>query len=319
LILDSTLSLLIPAYNAANFLPRLLSSARAQSEPFEEILVYDDASIDNTAEVAKRYGVKVLKAGANRGCSAAKNVMARHVKTAWIHFHDADDELLPNFVTLAKKWIADSRFDVILFDYEWRENVSGELITVRRFDPEDLARDARSFAIREQINPFCGLYRREAVLRVGGYDESPEVLYNEDVAFHIRLAFGGLSLAGESEISIVNYRRENSMSSASQVKCAQAHYHVMRRALEHPAAVRYHSELAYKLWLVAGVLGSLGDWTTADAAVKLAAQLAPPPPAAGAWWFRVCAAQAPSTALRLREYAIRALRPRLRKKIESYP
>lgn len=306
----STLSLLIPAYNAASFLPRLLSSARAQSEPFDEIWVYDDNSKDNTVEVAEQYGAKLLKGDVNRGCSAGKNALARRIQTEWIHFHDADDELLPNFVTLAKKWIADSRFDVILFNYEWREDGSGELISTRQFDPEDVARDARSFAIREQINPFCGLYRREAMLLVGGYDEDPAVLYNEDVAFHIRLAFGGLSFAAESEISIVNYRRPNSMSSANHAKCAQAHYHVMRKTLDYPAAAQYHTEIASKLWSVAGVLGSLSEWPTADAAVRLAAQLAPPPPTAGARWFRSCARVAPEAALRIREYAIRVLRPR---------
>ena len=51
-----SLSLLIPAYNAARFLPRLLASAHAQTDRFDEIWVYDDCSTDDTAAVAASLG-----------------------------------------------------------------------------------------------------------------------------------------------------------------------------------------------------------------------------------------------------------------------
>ena len=88
--------------------------------------------------------------------------------------------------------------DVVLFAYEEREDQTGELIAIRRFEPEDVARDAISYSIREQINPFCGLYRREAFLASGGYDTGVGVLYNEDVAVHCRLARSGLRFAADS-------------------------------------------------------------------------------------------------------------------------
>ena len=307
-----SIALLIPAYNASSFLPRLLSSAHAQTYPFDEIWVYDDCSTDDTAEIASRLGAKVMRGDLNQGCSAAKNALVKHVATDWVHFHDADDELRPNFVWLATKWMAEDRHDVILFDYEWRVDGSGCLIGTRHFDTEYLATDSRSYAIREQINPFCGLYRRSFVLSVGAYDEDPLVLYNEDVAFHIRLAFAGAKFAAESEMSIINYRRADSMSVSNGVKCARAQYHVMRKTLEYPNSLQYRSEIAEKLWSVAGLLGSFGDWVTADAAVTLASRLAPPPMSAGSGWFRNCARVAPKLAMRIRERAIRTLRPQSR-------
>ncbi|MFM7345025.1 MAG: glycosyltransferase, partial [Tagaea sp.] len=48
----------IPAYNAAKYLPRLLASAKAQTEPFDEICVYDDCSTDETGTVAAALGMK---------------------------------------------------------------------------------------------------------------------------------------------------------------------------------------------------------------------------------------------------------------------
>jgi len=309
-----TLALLIPAYNAGNYLPRLLQSAAAQSEPFDDIWVYDDCSTDDTAAVAEAHGARVLRGDINRGCSVGKNALARHVSADWVHFHDADDALLPNFVALARKWIDDGRFDVVLFDYEWRDNDTGKVLSIRRFDDKQLRRDPRSYAIREQINPFCGLYRRSAYLKAGGYDEDPAVLHNEDVAFHIRLAFAGLTFAAQNGVSIVNYRRAGSMSAANTLKCLQAHFEVMRRTLAHPDAQTYRHEIAVRLWAAAGGLAACGDWPTADASVELARRIGPPPRSAGSAAFRALAHIHPHAALRAREHWVRAVKPTLRAK-----
>ena len=71
-----TLALCIPAYNAAWCLPNLLDGVQRQSRPFDEILVYDDCSSDETAAVAERFGARVIRGGTNVGCSTAKNRMA---------------------------------------------------------------------------------------------------------------------------------------------------------------------------------------------------------------------------------------------------
>ncbi len=68
-----TAALLIPAWNAAAWLPRLLASAAAQTTPFDETWVYDDASCDDTAAVAERLGALVIRGQTNVGCSAGKN------------------------------------------------------------------------------------------------------------------------------------------------------------------------------------------------------------------------------------------------------
>jgi glycosyltransferase involved in cell wall biosynthesis len=307
----ASLALLIPAYNAAAHLPRLLASAAAQTEPFDEIWVYDDASTDDTAGVAEQLGAKVVRGAVNRGCSAGKNILASETNAGWVHFHDADDELSPNFVWLARRWMAEGRHDVVLFAYEERDEASGRTIATRRFDPADAARDARSYAIREQINPFCGLYRRDAFLAAGGYDEDPKVLFNEDVAMHIQLAFAGLSFAAETEVAIINHRRAGSMSASNQLRCIQAHYEVLRKAAERAGASEYAQELASKLWKAAGVLAAYLDWKHADAAATLARELLPSQ-VEGSPAFRALARISPPAALRLREHAIRIVRPILR-------
>ena len=309
---EPTIALLIPAYNAAPWLPRLLESAHAQRRSFDAIWVYDDCSTDDTAAVAAAHGAQVLRGAVNKGCSAGKNALARHVEADWLHFHDADDEMLPNFVELAQGWIDRGAPDVVLFDYLYKDNETGDLLGTRHFDHGQLAADPRRYAIREQINAICGLYRRSAFLAAGGYDLDPAVLFNEDVACHIKLAFAGLSFGAENEISIVNYRIGGSMSGANRHNCLLAHHEVMQRTLARLDAAPYRADIAAKLWAVAGSLGACGDWAEADRAATTAAAICPPDAVAGSGLFRAVARVNPSLALRLRERWVRLTRPQLR-------
>ena len=203
----------------------------------------------------------------------------------------------------------------MLFEYEERDDRTGKFIAYRRFDPLELARDPRSYVIREQINPFCGLYRRETYLAAKCNDDDERVLYNEDVAMHIALAFAGLSFSAEKEVSIINHRRLDSFSQANQLRCIQAGFEVLRRTAERPGAEAYAREIASKLWKAAGLLAAYLDWEAADDAAALAHKLAPPV-MDGSPAFRAVAHVSPPLALRVRERMIRLLRPDTR---SGYP
>ncbi|MDB9347424.1 glycosyltransferase family 2 protein [Nodularia spumigena] len=307
-----TLALCIPAYNAASFLPRLLKSAVAQTVPFDEIWVYDDCSSDNTGDIAKEFGAKVVHGDINRGCSYGKNVLAEKTSCEWLHFHDADDELYPNFVEQARKWmVLENPPDVVLSNYEWRDNDTKKLLNIRNFDDEALAQDPIAYTIKEQINPFCGLYLRESYLRAGGYDTDPLVLYNEDDAFHCRLARAGLKFRSDSTITVINYYRSNSMHKANLLKCARAKYHVLRESAE-ALGDKYNLEISEKLWGTAGVSGSYLDWDNADNCVKLAMELTGRIPVNSSALFKFLCMINPYLVIRVREYCIRFLKPQLR-------
>ncbi|MGH7884939.1 MAG: glycosyltransferase family 2 protein, partial [Thermodesulfobacteriota bacterium] len=140
--LNSRIALCIPAYNAEKYLPRLLESANSQTILFDEILVYNDCSTDMTEEVAMQYGAKVINGDINKGCSYGKNKLTEITNCKWIHFHDADDELYPNFVETAQKWIKKPDCpDVILFSYEYRDHETGNLLSTRHYDSNKLRED----------------------------------------------------------------------------------------------------------------------------------------------------------------------------------
>jgi glycosyltransferase involved in cell wall biosynthesis len=91
-------SILIPAYNAEEWIADTLQSAIAQTWPRKEIIVVDDGSTDRTAEVARRFvshGVAVVSTE-NRGLPAAVNHAYRLSQGDYIQELDADDVLAPD-------------------------------------------------------------------------------------------------------------------------------------------------------------------------------------------------------------------------------
>ena len=68
----------IPAYNVSEYLARTIEGLLAQTHAFDEILVIDDGSRDNSAEIASRYPqVTLIKHPVNKGLSAARNTALR--------------------------------------------------------------------------------------------------------------------------------------------------------------------------------------------------------------------------------------------------
>jgi len=277
------------------------------------VLVYDDCSSDNTAEIARSYGATVISGDENQGCTVARKRLAEHASTDWVHFHDADDELLPNFVERARSWITkEDPPEVILFGYEWRRNDDNSLINTRRFDGEALRTDPIDYTIRTEINPFCGLYHRKSFVEAGGPDTDPNVLYNEDAAMHCKLARAGLRFDADPTVTVINYKREDSMSQGNQVECRRARYYVLKKCAVHNGNT--HGEtIARELWKSAGLLAAHLQWDLADKAAQLAVQLDGRVPTHGGPFFTVLGTVHPRMAIRVREGLIRLLKPSLRK------
>ncbi len=85
-------SIVITSYNYAAYLPEALESALGQTHSPVEIVVVDDGSSDGSAQVARRYPVRVISQE-NQGVSAARNRGAAECAGEYMMFLDADDIL----------------------------------------------------------------------------------------------------------------------------------------------------------------------------------------------------------------------------------
>lgn len=106
-------SIIVPTYNRANLLPRALESILSQLQPGDEILVADDASTDNTAEVMKNYGAQVqYHPFAHGGAGVTRNRALALAKNPLVAFLDSDDEWMAGKLYLQRR-LMEQRPDVL--------------------------------------------------------------------------------------------------------------------------------------------------------------------------------------------------------------
>jgi glycosyltransferase involved in cell wall biosynthesis len=194
-------SVVIPAYNRADMLPRAIASAWAQ-RPLgpAEVVVVDDGSSDNSTAVAARHGARVIGHSANRGAAAARNTGVEAACQPWIALLDSDDEWLPHH--LATLWEhRDGR--VLAGGAALRQ---GERPDDVRYagaagsGPLELSSPAQ-IVFPENPLPASGvLVRRDAVLGAGGFD--PSLRYAEDFDLWMRVLERGRGVA----LPVVVYR-----------------------------------------------------------------------------------------------------------------
>src|SRR5436190_23533225 len=95
--MDPLVSILIPAYNAGQWISQTIQSALAQTWKRKEIVIVDDGSRDNTLAIARQFeSPEVLVVSqSNQGAAAARNKAFSVCQGDYIQWLDADDLLTP--------------------------------------------------------------------------------------------------------------------------------------------------------------------------------------------------------------------------------
>lgn len=100
--MNPLISILIPAYNAANYLPECLDSVREQTYANLQIVVVDDGSSDDTHRIATDYAMIDSRIEVylqdNQGVAAARNNLLDKAKGDYVLFVDADDWIEPDMI-----------------------------------------------------------------------------------------------------------------------------------------------------------------------------------------------------------------------------
>lgn len=112
---EPLISIVIPMYNVAKYLPRCLASVTGQTYKNIEIILVDDGSTDGSGSIADDFAKKDKRAQVihqkNRGLSAARNAGLKKATGEYIAFIDSDDYVEPEYVEklylLASKYDAD--------------------------------------------------------------------------------------------------------------------------------------------------------------------------------------------------------------------
>jgi glycosyltransferase involved in cell wall biosynthesis len=114
-----TVSVIIPSFNLAHYLPLAIESALEQTHQPLEIIVVDDASTDQTSEVVRRFGdkIKYLVHSTNRYAAAARNTGLRASSGELIAFLDGDDRYHPEKLATQASFLQDSPDVCLTFNH----------------------------------------------------------------------------------------------------------------------------------------------------------------------------------------------------------
>ena len=117
------LSIIIPIYNAEEYLEECLESVINQEVPFDEyeIICIDDGSTDNSNSILEKYNKIIDNLTVfyqnNNGVSSARNKGIKLAKGDYIWFVDADDFISKNAIELLLPIIKEDLFDRVVFSY----------------------------------------------------------------------------------------------------------------------------------------------------------------------------------------------------------
>ncbi len=114
-------SIIIPVYNASQFIARCLDSVIAQSHKNIEIICVNDGSTDNSEKILTQYAkfddrIKIITKE-NGGLSSARNAGLLQVTGDYILFVDADDYISSTTVEILYKNATTHNSDIVVFDY----------------------------------------------------------------------------------------------------------------------------------------------------------------------------------------------------------
>ena len=204
-------SVVIPAYNCAKYLPEAIASVLEQTYDNYEIIIINDGSTDNTREVVAPFLNRVRYfEQENQGVSTARNRGIYLARGELIAFLDADDIFMPHklehqVAVMEKR----SEIGILNSGYRLITETGEELIDIERWHTiPNLTPEI--WLLHKPVLPSAMMFRRDWLMKVGGFD--PRFFASEDVDLVLRMAAQGCQSVWLKEITVY-YRQHQSSAS----------------------------------------------------------------------------------------------------------
>ena len=186
-----TVSIIVPAYNVAPFMPETLNSVFAQTFRDFEVIVVNDGSPDTLEleEMIETYRCRIIYLKqANQGAGAARNAGLRVARGEFVAFLDGDDVWLPNFLHEQLRLIrSDGGYDLVYADaINFGDGSSGETTNMEANPSAGEVTFKKLLCGECNVVTSTVLARREPIMRVGAFDE--RFLNSQDFDLWLRLA-----------------------------------------------------------------------------------------------------------------------------------
>jgi glycosyltransferase involved in cell wall biosynthesis len=229
----ATVSVLLPVYNGARFVSRAIESVLGQTYQKVELVIVNDGSQDNSAEVIRPYlrdeRVRYIEQ-VNRGVAAARNRALREATGEFVGLIDQDDVWLPDKlnrqvqVFMARPEVALVHCDALAIDKDDRFIAA----TPWGPRPEEVPGFVQLF-VGNPVRACTALFRREAAVSAGGFDTSAAVNFADEYDLWLRIARSHEVAYIDSPLAY--YRLHDANNSADKAVMVLATLTVLRKTL----------------------------------------------------------------------------------------
>ena len=220
----SLVSVVIPCYDQAHFVSESIESVLAQTHPRTEIVVVDDGSRDNVAEVVARYPGLLFLRQENQGLAGARNA-GFHVSTGeYVLFLDADDRLTPTATEAHLSCFAEhpevgfvvGDIDHMALDGAYSGSPRWPLLEVNHY--EELLK------VNHVANTIAVMFRRSVIERVGGFKQWCSPAEDYELLLHAARLFP----SAHHRNVVAHYRRHSASLSRKGAVMLRAMHRVTR-------------------------------------------------------------------------------------------
>ena len=202
----ATLSVVIPAHNAADTLQRCLERLQRSTELPLECIVVDDGSTDDSAQIAAAFGATVLSAGTCQGPAAARNLGARHASGDIVFFLDADVCVaLDTTARVRATFENDPTLDAMIGSYDDSPASKDFLSQYKNLMHAFVHQHGRSEA--STFWSGCGAIRRAVFLRHSGFDQTYRRPAIEDIELGYRLRREGARIILDPHVQVTHLKK----------------------------------------------------------------------------------------------------------------
>ncbi|HEX8984889.1 MAG TPA: glycosyltransferase family A protein [Bryobacteraceae bacterium] len=199
------ISVIIPAYNAAGYLEQCLDNLSRSTCADFECIVVDDGSTDATAEVARRWGARVLATEGRRGPAHARNVGAKAATTGILFFIDSDVSVYPSTVArVLEDFEQEPELAAVIGSYDDSPGSGDFLSQYRNLMHCYVHQTGRKHACTFWSG--CGAIRRGVFLEHNGFDESYGRPAIEDIELGYRLTAAGRRMALDRNLLVKHHK-----------------------------------------------------------------------------------------------------------------
>jgi len=207
---DNIVSIIIPCYNAEQYIAEAIESALSQTYPNCEIIVIDDGSTDGSLAIVQKYGDRIRwKTGPNRGGCAARNLGLEMARGEWIQFLDADDKIAPRKIELQLAALKQESAGTVavcpvwsfdhtgLLEFRWENHWCREMAGIDFI--------VEMWLHGHWLNPHAWLTPMALIRERGGWLEC--LAAGQDIEFFGRIAAGARKVVFTPDDDVVVYYR----------------------------------------------------------------------------------------------------------------